>query len=89
MSTSLCSLRPVRNWSKLLKAIKGSTARRCNQLLNRSGRFWLPDSYDHIVRTLEELVQLRQYIADNPKKAHLSLPADALYHADWMDRRLP
>jgi putative transposase len=74
---------------QVLKAIKGSTARRCNQLLGQSGRFWLPDSYDHIVRTPEELFQFRQYIADNPKKAHLSLPVGALYHADWMDRWLP
>ena len=69
----------------LLKGIKGSTARHCNQLLGRSGRFWQPDSYDHIVRTPEELTQYRQYIADNPKKAGLSLAADGVCHADWMD----
>jgi REP element-mobilizing transposase RayT len=69
----------------LLKAIKGSAARGCNQLLGRSGRFWQPDSYDHIVRTLDQLVHFRQYIADNPKKAEIALAADALYHADWMD----
>jgi putative transposase len=73
----------------LLKGIKGSTARQCNQLLGRSGRFWQPDSYDHIVRTPEELVQYRQYIADNPKKAGISPVADAVYHADWMDAWLP
>lgn len=69
----------------LLKDMKGSTARRCNQLLGRTGRFWQPDSYDHIVRTLEQLAQYRQYITDNPSKARISLTADAVYHADWMD----
>jgi putative transposase len=69
----------------LLKGVKGSVARRCNQLLGRSGQLWQPDSYDHIVRTLEQLIQFRQYIADNPAKAGISLPADALYHAKWMD----
>jgi putative transposase len=80
---------PSSELEQLLKAIKGSTARRCNQLLGKAGRFWMPDSYDHIVRSLEELVRFRQYIADNPKKARLSLPAAALYHADWMDGWLP
>ena len=69
----------------LLKNMKGSTARWCNQLLGRSGRFWQPDSYDHIVRSLEQLAQYRQYIADNPSKAGISLAADAVYRADWMD----
>ena len=69
----------------LLKGIKGSAARRCNQLLGRTGRFWQPDSYDHIVRTLEQLTQFRQYITDNPQKAGISLAAGAVYHADWMD----
>jgi putative transposase len=73
----------------LLKGIKGSTARECNLLLGRTGRFWQPDSYDHIVRSLEELTQYRQYIADNPNKAGIPLAADALYHADWMDDWLP
>ena len=56
--------------------------------LGRSGQFWQPDSYDHIVRTLEQLVVFRKYIADNPKKAGIVLPPEASYHADWMNKWL-
>ena len=70
---------------RILKAIKGSAARRCNQTLGQSGRFWQPDSYDHIVRTLDQLAQYRHYVAENPGKAGISVHPDALYHADWMD----
>ena len=70
---------------QILKGIKGAAARWCNVLLGRGGRFWQPDSYDHIVRDLSQLAQFRQYIADNPSKAGITLAADALYHADWMD----
>ena len=69
----------------LLKGIKGSTARECNRLLGRTGRFWQPDSYDHIVRTLEQLVHFREYIAENPQKAGITITHEAQYHADWMD----
>jgi type I restriction enzyme R subunit len=70
----------------ILKAIKGSTARKCNQLLRRTGTFWQADSYDHIVRDLEQLVQFRGYIADNPNKAGIVVSPTALYRAEWMDQ---
>ncbi len=79
---------PDNDLELILKAIKGAAARCCNLLLGRSGQFWQPDSYDHIVRTLEQLVAFRDYIAGNPKKAGIVLPPVASYHADWMDNWL-
>jgi REP element-mobilizing transposase RayT len=76
---------PGRDLEWLLKGIKGSAARECNQLLGPSGRFWQADSYDHIVRTLEQLLLFRQYITDNPMNAGISVAADAVYRASWMD----
>lgn len=73
----------------ILKKIKGATSRLCNQTLGQSGRFWQPGSYDHIVRSLDQLMKYRQYIADNPSKACITLAADAVYHADWMDEWFP
>jgi REP element-mobilizing transposase RayT len=70
----------------ILKSLKGSTARLCNLAIKRTGSFWQADSYDHIVRDLEQLLQFRQYIADNPNKAGISVAAEALYRASWMDR---
>ncbi len=69
----------------LLKGVKGSSARLCNQILQRAGQFWQPDSYDHIVRTLTQLAHFREYIAGNPTKAGIVLPAEAQFRADWMD----
>ena len=37
--------------SRLLKALKGSTAREANRILGRTGEtFWQAESYDHWVR---------------------------------------
>ncbi len=69
----------------ILKNIKGSTAVYCNRILQRQERFWQPDSYDHIVRSLEELLIFRNYIADNPRRAGISVIPAAYYRAAWMD----
>jgi type I restriction enzyme R subunit len=69
----------------ILKAIKGKAAIECNKLLQRSGMIWQPESYDHIVRDLEQLLAYREYIAGNPKRAGLHLPGAAMYRAEWMD----
>jgi type I restriction enzyme R subunit len=79
---------PVPNQEELemiLKRIKGASAVECNRLLKRSGTFWQADSYDHIVRSLEQLREYRKYIADNPAKAGIAVPALACYVAPWMD----
>jgi type I restriction enzyme R subunit len=68
-----------------LKGIKGATAVEANRLIGRTGRFWQPDSYDHIVRSLEQLSAYREYIARNPEMAGITLPSKACYRADWMD----
>jgi type I restriction enzyme R subunit len=69
----------------ILKAIKGKAAIECNKHLGRNGTVWQPESYDHIVRNLEQLSFYRQYIVDNPKRANITLHDDAFYRADWMD----
>jgi len=70
---------------QILKSIKGASAVECNRLRHRNGALWQADSYDHIVRSLEQLCAYRDYIARNPVLAHLELPPQALYRAEWMD----
>ncbi len=70
----------------ILKSIKGGSAVECNRTLGRSGTFWQADSYDHIVRSLEELQAYREYIAANPGQAGIVLPVEAQYRAEWMDQ---
>lgn len=68
-----------------LKRVKGASATLCNRVLRQSGAFWQAESYDHIVRSLEQLQQYRQYIADNPTRAGIAVSARSYYVAAWMD----
>ena len=64
---------PLANWS--LSDITGSwkkfAARQINATLGERGNLWQPESYDHIVRDVEQLNHYRRYIAENPNKARL------------------
>jgi putative transposase len=58
--------------SRLLKSLKGATAREANKLLRRTGEpFWQKESYDHWVRDEAEFRRIRAYIENNPVKAGL------------------
>jgi len=59
--------------SSLLKGIKGASARAGNRILGTSGhRFWMDESYDHIVRSPEQYEHFKKYVIDNPTKARLN-----------------
>jgi putative transposase len=58
--------------SRLLKSLKGATAREANKLLGRTGEsFWQKESHDHWVRDQAEFERIRLYIENNPVKAGL------------------
>lgn len=57
--------------SAVLHSWKSFTAARANQLLGRSGAFWQPESYDHLVRDEEELHRTVEYVRANPRAAGL------------------
>jgi REP element-mobilizing transposase RayT len=57
--------------STILRGIKGVSANECNKLLARKSTFWMDESYDHIVRDVNELLVLHNYINSNPDKAGL------------------
>jgi REP element-mobilizing transposase RayT len=56
---------------KIMKKIKGATARYANIKLNRSGSFWMKDSFDHYIRNDNEMANIVNYIMQNPVKAGL------------------
>ena len=65
------------NLSSVLKQIKGRAARNINRLLNRQGRLWIEESFDHIIRNTEELEEKIAYVMLNPvKKGIVACPAD-------------
>ena len=50
---------------------KHFTATQINRRLGVKGRFWQQEAFDHLIRTEKQFQYLRQYIANNPKKAGL------------------
>jgi REP element-mobilizing transposase RayT len=50
---------------------KHYTAVKINWVLQRRGRFWEPDAFDHLVRSAEQFEHLRRYIQDSPANARL------------------
>jgi putative transposase len=50
---------------------KHFTALKINRALNRKGRFWQQDGFDHLVRSTEQFDYLRSYIENNPERANL------------------
>ena len=52
---------------KVIGYLKMNTAKRSNQLNQRSGQpLWQRNYYEHIIRTEDELNCIRQYILNNP-----------------------
>jgi len=57
---------------KITRALKGVTARKANDILQRTGLpFWQDESFDHWVRDEGEFNRLKRYIEQNPVKACL------------------
>jgi carbamoylphosphate synthase large subunit/REP element-mobilizing transposase RayT len=57
--------------SDILHSWKSFTANEINRVTRHHKELWMHESYDHIVRDWEELLNWRKYIAENPKKARL------------------
>lgn len=64
---ALLVVKPDQALSEILKQWKGITARRINQHLGTSGKFWQKESYDHIVRNETALNRIRKYIQAHNK----------------------
>jgi putative transposase len=68
----LCCLIGPTEIERQCRSWKRFTAGRINRSLGRSGRFWQEESFDHLVRSLDQFEHLQRYIAANPHKAGLS-----------------
>ncbi len=64
-------LQPIRGFSlsKIMKNIKGATAREINLRRGVQGSLWMKDSYDRIIRNENELLEQVKYIYQNPLRA--------------------
>jgi REP element-mobilizing transposase RayT len=65
-------LAQCRSWKRF-------TSRQIQKALGRRGQFWQVEQFDHLIRSEDEFTRYRNYIADNPKKAHLPPGSYRLY----------
>ena len=56
----------------VLRSLKWFTALKANRLLKRAGAVWQAESYDHVIRNVEELENIIIYTLNNPVKQGLS-----------------
>ena len=66
-------LKPIGEYTpqRIVKGMKGVTARKINQLRNKRGSIWMVDYYDRILRTQSDLDEKLRYIFENPLRAGL------------------
>ena len=57
--------------NKIMQSIKRISARKSNQILNRTGKFWQDESYDRLVRDDKELYFIIRYVLMNPVNSGL------------------
>jgi REP element-mobilizing transposase RayT len=57
--------------AEIMDAIKGASAHKVNMLLGRKGRVWQTESFDHVVRSSENLDAKTAYVLENPVRAGL------------------
>ncbi|WP_395749081.1 transposase [Prosthecobacter sp.] len=81
---------PLEEW---LYSVKRFTAARLMQredlrerLMTRAGRVWQPESFDRVIRDLDELRRTREYIEKNPRG--LRMGEFHLHRAEWIDALL-
>ena len=56
---------------KILRDLKGFTAKEANRILGREGTFWEDDYFDRYIRDEEHFRRAVRYIENNPVKARL------------------
>lgn len=68
--------KPLGEWrmESILQSWKGFSARAINEISARTGKLWLREYWDRLVRTREHFWHIVRYIRRNPEKARLDLP---------------
>jgi REP-associated tyrosine transposase len=64
--------------TSLIADIKSSSAHIINRVLGRKGSFWQSESFDHILRSDEKVIEKANYILENPVRKRLVRSA-----VDW------
>jgi (E)-4-hydroxy-3-methylbut-2-enyl-diphosphate synthase len=72
---AVLKLAPGEQLDKVLHSWKSFTSHEINKHNGTNGSIWQKESYDHLIRNVEDLRNQIEYVLDNPKKAGL---------ADWI-----
>ena len=73
--------------SEILKKMKGSSSYQINRLLNRSGKFWQTENFDHLIRDARGLSEKWEYVKQNPVKAKLVQKAADYPYSSFYEER--
>ena len=57
--------------NRIMQSLKRYTAQQANRVLGLEGTFWQAESYDHVIRDIDELNRIIYYVITNPLKAGL------------------
>jgi putative transposase len=57
--------------AEIMQRIKGRTSLLCNRILKRAGQFWERETFDHVVRNVEQHRRIVAYVLNNPVKCRL------------------
>ena len=60
----------------VMRRVKGVSSRLINQATSTTGRVWQSESFDHILRTDEDLMKTAGYVCNNPVRAGLVASLD-------------
>jgi thiamine-phosphate pyrophosphorylase len=62
---------------EILQSLKGASAHAVNKLLERQGPVWQDESFDHVLRSNESLLEKIEYVRQNPvRKGLVTEPRD-------------
>ena len=62
--------------AEIMNGIKGASAHTVNRMLKRRGHVWQDESFDHVLRSDEDLRARVEYICANPVRAGLASHED-------------
>ena len=60
----------------IMRRVKGVSARLINLAVHTTGHVWQSESFDHILRTDEDLMKTAEYVCNNPVRAGLVVSID-------------
>jgi REP element-mobilizing transposase RayT len=69
--------------AEIMNGIKGASAHSINKALNRKGRVWQSESFDHVLRSDESIHSKVQYICENPVRKSL---VESMDNYPWLWR---